>query len=96
MAQSQRRKRIHRSRTEWSRLLSEFEASDTTQWSFCAERGLTLSNFCRWRKRLRTETPDDSHAGPLIELPPLPGLTSDPGDWRAELDLGGGIVLRLK
>ena len=35
-------------------------------------------------------------ADPLIELPSLPGFTPDPGDWRAELDLEGGIVLRLK
>ena len=40
------RKYIHRSRTEWSRLLAEYEAGDTTQRDFCAERGLTYSNFC--------------------------------------------------
>ncbi len=39
MAQSQRSRHIHRSRTEWFRLLSEFEASDTTQRSFCAALG---------------------------------------------------------
>lgn len=96
MAQSPQRKYIHRSRTKWSRLLTEFEASDTTQRSLCDERGLTYSSFCRWRKRFRTETPAAGHTCPLVELPSLPGFPPDSGDWRAELDFGNGIMLRLK
>ena len=56
MSQS-RRKYIYRSRAEWSRLLAEYEAGDTTQRDFCAERGLSYSNF--WRRRLPTEALDD-------------------------------------
>ena len=51
MSQS-RRKYIYRSRAEWSRLLAEYEAGDTTQRDFRAERGLSYSNFCRWRNRV--------------------------------------------
>ncbi len=58
MAQSQRSRHIHRSRTEWPRLLSEFEASDTKLRSFCTARGLTFSRFCRWRRRGRTDGRD--------------------------------------
>ena len=57
-----KRKRIHRSRAEWSRLLTEYETGDKTQRDFCANRGLTHSNFCRWRNRIRTEVPDDAGA----------------------------------
>ena len=32
-----KRKHIHRSRAEWSRLLAEYEAGDTTQRDFCAD-----------------------------------------------------------
>ena len=95
MSQS-RRKYIYRSRAQWSRLLAEYEAGDTTQRDFCVERGLSYSNFCRWRRRLRTEAPDDNPVGPLIELPTLSGLSAGPGDWRVELELGNGYVLRLK
>ena len=95
MSQS-RRKYIYRSCAEWPRLLAEYEAGDTTQRDFCAERGLTYSLFCRWRRRLRTEALDDGPVGPLIELPTLSGLSAGPGDWRVELELGSGVVLRLK
>ena len=89
------RKYIYRSRAEWSRLLAEYEAGDTTQRDFCVERGLTYSLFCRWRRRLRTEAPDDGPVGPLIELPTLSGLSAGPGDWRVELDLGNGCQCRM-
>ena len=37
---------------EWSRLLAKYEAGDTTQQDFCAEHGLTYSNFCRSRTEI--------------------------------------------
>jgi len=32
----------------------------------------------------------------LVELPPWPDLAVEPAPWRIELDLGEGIVLRVR
>ena len=92
MSQS-RRKYIYRSRAEWSRLLAEYEAGDTTQRDFCVERGLSYSNFCRWRRRLRTEAPDDGPVGPLIELPLPPESAAIPKEERVVI--GEKVTHRL-
>ena len=57
------------SRAEWSHLLAEYEAGDTTQRDFCAERGLSYSNFCRWR--LRKEERQDGNLCSTIQEAPL-------------------------
>ena len=86
-----------RSRDDWRQLITEYEAGQLTQRQFCEYHQLAYSTFCYWRKRLsagavRTELAAVSV--PLIELPVLP--TPGQSDWRLELELGQGVVLRLK
>ena len=90
MSQS-RRKYIYRSRAEWSRLLAEYEAGDTTQRDFCAERGLSYSNFCRWRRRLRKEERQDGNLWSTIQdvpLSPVLGIRIRPLTRAAPSDAG--------
>ena len=81
-----------RSRAEWEQLMAGYEAGDVTQREFCAQQGLAYSSFCYWRKQLRTATRDE--AASLVELAALP--SSERLAWRIELDLGQGIVLRVR
>jgi len=86
-----------RSQEDWNWLMTEYEAGELTQRQFCERRQLAYSTFCYWRKRLsagavRTELAAVS--APLLELPVLP--TPGQSDWRLELELGQGMVLRLK
>lgn len=83
-----------RSADAWAQLMAEYEASNMTQREFCAQRALAYSTFGYWRKRLRQSVPAKAQAEPLFELPVLP-MNRDPA-WRVELDLGEGVVLRLK
>jgi hypothetical protein len=83
-----------RSRVDWEALMVRYEISDLTQREFCARQGLAYSSFCYWRKRLRTLEAVEENAPPLIELPSLP--SSELRTWRIELDLGQGVVLRLR
>ena len=84
-----------RGRDEWQRLMAAYEASDLAQRAFCAEQGVAYSTFCYWRRRLRQEEKATGREGPaLVELPVLTSGRS--GDWRVELDLGDGLVLRLR
>jgi putative transposase len=83
-----------RSRVDWEALMARYEISGLTQREFCAQQGLAYSSFCYWRKRLRTIEAVENKAPPLIELPSLPSSELRP--WRIELDLGQGVVLRLR
>ena len=76
-----------RDRSAWEQLMAQYEAGDLSQRQFCEQHGLAYSTFGYWRKQLR-------QPASLIELPMLP--TSESRDWRVELDLGKGVVLRLK
>ena len=82
-----------RSRADWERLMEQYKASGLKQRTFCEQHGLGYSTFCYWRKRLR-QPAIENHSEHLFELPMLP--VDVHSDWRVELDLGHGIVLRLK
>ncbi len=82
------------SRTDWERLMAEYEASSLTQRAFCEQHELTYSSFGYWRKRLRPSAPATPQNEPLFELSALSMGVSH--EWRVELDLGQGLILRLK
>ena len=90
--------RKRRTRSEWKEILSEYEASGLTQRRFCDEHGVAYSSFCNWRKRLSQE----NGSSPLIELPmdlkvaEMSGAIGSTPDWRVELVLGQGIVVRIR
>jgi transposase-like protein len=86
-----------RSREEWERLMAEYEAGELSQRAFCAQHGLAYSSFGYWRKQLRSVLPAEDRPMPaLVELPAWPGLAVEPASWRIELELGEGVVLRVR
>lgn len=92
------RSRICRSPAQWRALFTQFEQSEQTRDQFCSEQGISLSSFDRWRTKLR-EAPSTqamiSKEPVFVELtadtPSLPTAT-----WDVELQLGGGVLLRLR
>ena len=89
MARTQSKRR---SRTEWAQLLADYEAGALTQRAFCGQHGLPYSGFCYWRRQLRE--PAEVQPPTLIELPVSPTPASPA--WRVEIDLGGGLILRVR
>ena len=83
-----------RSHADWKQLMEQYEAGGLKQRAFCEQHGLAYSTFCYWRKRLRQSARIENNSEHLFELPMLP--IGDHPDWRVELDLGQGVVLRLK
>ena len=83
-----------RDRSAWEQLMAQYEAGDISQRIFCERHGLAYSTFGYWRKQLRQSAHNENQPASLIELPMLP--TGESRDWRVELDLGKGMVLRLK
>jgi transposase len=43
-------------RTQWTKLVADFETSDLTQREFAAERGVSFSNLRNWIYKLRKES----------------------------------------
>ena len=84
----------HRDRSAWEQLMAQYEAGDLSQRIFCEQHGVAYSTFGYWRKQLRQSAPIEKPSTALVELPMFP-LEHVP-DWRVELDLGKGMVLRLK
>ncbi len=83
-----------RDRSAWEQLMVQYEVGDLSQRDFCEQHGLAYSTFGYWRKQLRQLTHNDDQPASLIELPLL--SAGESRDWRVELDLGKGVVLRLK
>jgi len=92
--------RVRRSEQEWSEVFTRFEQSEQTIEQFCAQQGLALSTFNRWRHKLRTQCHKAIQGSPeavFVEL-----TTSDapppvvPPSWDVELQLGNGMFLRLR
>ena len=87
-------RRVRRSEAEWRELFTRFEESDQTRERFCAEQGVVLSSFIRWWKKLHQSSPQQPamvEAPVFVEL----GAEREP-HWEVELQLGAGVVLRVK
>ena len=95
-------RRTRRSAAQWDALLAEQVGSGLTQETFCRLRGLGYSTFGVWRARLRrsaagrVKRTSVAPRAAFIELPPvLPEPTRVDSTLHVELELGGGMVLRI-
>ena len=92
-----RGRRARRSRDQWRELLERFEHSGQSREDFCREHGLTLSSFAHWRRALGKT----AAGGRVVEAAPVffeltPQPSGPAGSWDVELELGDGVVLRLR
>ena len=86
------RKRTRRTAAEWRAIIARHEASGLACEAFCAAEGIGSSAFWRWRRRLAEEDARVGNGGPMFVELSGAGAAS----WAAELDLGGGVVLRVR
>lgn len=88
-------RRVHRDAVAWQRIISEHQASGLSQRAFCEAQGIGLSTLQRWRQALK-------HSGsraPARVAAPFIALQREavaPSGWALELELGGGVTLRLR
>ncbi len=100
-----RHKPGRRSPREWRALIQAFSHSGVTRSQFCTRHGVALSTFDWWRRRLRRA----SATRPEPNTPPSPAkalfvevaqedkpMATVSARWDVELDLGGGVFLRLR
>ena len=93
MARKERRRRIRRGAKEWSALVAEQADSGLSQRAFCAARGVSLSSFCAARRRVGASSVPAPRVEDFVALP-MGSMTM--AGWGLELDLGEGVVLRLR
>ncbi|MCY4343004.1 MAG: IS66 family insertion sequence element accessory protein TnpB [Gammaproteobacteria bacterium] len=80
---------VRRTRAQWRAIMSRFERSGQGRREFCEAEGLVLGTF-PWRTELGRSGPGD---GLFVELADGRPAASA---WDAELELGGGLVLRVR
>ncbi len=94
-----------RSASEWQELVEAYQRSGESRRAFCARHGVSVNTLAWWQWRLRQEsilTRRSSAASsvPLfveVESAPTVGeQAGSPTPWDVELDLGGGMTLRLR
>ena len=98
-ATSTRPGRIRRSEDEWREVFVCFEQSGQTIEQFCAQQGLALSTFSRWRQRLRSDCRHTTQGSPeavFVELSRGDAPCAVASPWDVELQLGNGMFLRLR
>jgi len=101
-------RRPRRSATQWQRLVSQQATSGLTALAFCERHDLSYASFIQWRRRLRqselsaeaeptaaVQEPLAVQSMPFIELTAPSKLCGGADRWLIELDLGGGIQLRI-
>jgi hypothetical protein len=94
-------------KSEWAQLISDYEAGQLSQQVFCQKHRISVSSFHKWRKLLKNPAKNSvASPGSFIEVvlpsealnqsaPAVPA-TPPHNDWQVELDLGKGVVLRLR
>jgi len=91
-----RRVRTRRSAREWQRLICEQADSGMGQGEFCRQRGLATSSFRNWKRRLEASASptEDTIGSAFVELTAREPDTGS--DVEVELELGSGVVLRVR
>ena len=96
--------RARRTAAQWQELIERFERTGQTRGRFCAAHGLALSTFDLWRRKLRATPAAVNEERPealFVELTnptqtQTPPTSAGTGAWEVELDLGAGMVLRVR
>ncbi len=84
-----------KNREEWVALMAAYEAGDLSQREFCERHELAYSTFGYWRKQLCSPAVKPVRPSePLLELSPL--VSNEATAWRVQLDLGCGVMLRVR
>ena len=95
--------KTRRSAEEWKQIHARFVSSGLTVRAFCDREDLVVSSLARWHRTFtansdapKRQAPRSGSQPSFIEVspPPSPQMLSTP--WSAELDLGNGVVLRVR
>lgn len=90
-----RLRRVKRSAQQWQAVMAQYARSGLSQEAFCVREGLAPSTFASWRARLRRENGQRDAGAAFLEML-APAAMASPASFDIELDLGRGVVLRMR
>ena len=83
---------------QWQQVIDQQQASGMSQRTFCNTHDIRLSTFTHWKRKLQsrpvTAPKEPSEQKEWIEL--SPGLQTASQTWLLELELPGGVTLRMR
>ena len=87
-----------RSRAQWSTLIAQYRGSALTQKAFCSTRGLAISSFSKALREAREESADTERSPAFVPVSVDSAVhhVEPSSTWDVELNLGAGIVLRVR
>lgn len=96
-----RKPRIVHSEARWRQLVAQYESGSLTQKIFCQQHQISIGSLHKWRKRFKQiEGMNDFIEISQTIIPTTPSLPPDMeqnnSDWQVELELGQGMVLRVR
>ena len=86
---------VRRSPEEWRVIMSRFERSGQSSPEFCVTEDLAPSTFSWWRRKLVRFGSNGATVNTALFVE-LTGAQLAMPAWDAELELGGGVVLRVR
>ena len=98
---------VQRDAQTWWAIVQRQIESGLSQVAFCAAEGLSVSSLQNWKRRfVREGRFSEAHSPPAapwfadLAVPETGGEQEPPGGpvppaWQIELELGGGVVLRI-
>jgi len=96
---SKRRARVMRTQEQWKALLEEFNASGLTRTAFCKKHKISTSSLYRWQLFFASSPGDTDFIDvtqTLSDTSLPPAIQTSENKWQVELELGAGMVLRLR
>lgn len=88
-----------RSPETWQQIMEEFDNSGQSQKAYCQAQGIALGTFSKWRSKLgagKDTKPVKSDPPLFVQLPIDAERGTGGRAWDIELDLGNGVVLKLR
>ena len=83
---------------QWQQVIDQQQVSGMSQKEFCSTHDIGLSTFTHWKRKLQRKPVTVPRESPKqeewVELSPTPPTTSQ--TWHLELELPGGVTLRMR
>ncbi|MEJ2694119.1 MAG: hypothetical protein P8166_14025 [Candidatus Thiodiazotropha sp.] len=91
--------RVRRTKAQWKALLEDYTTSGLTQAAFCQKHHIATSSLCKWQTYFASQPAASDFIDiteSLAKAPsPLPDISRF-DHWQVELELGPGVVLRVR
>lgn len=91
--------RLRRTKAQWKALLEEYSTSGLTQAAFCQMHRIATSSLFKWQKYFASQPAASDFVDITESLAQAPSPFADSGrdnHWQVELELGPGVVLRMR